>query len=182
MLKCTILIYRALILVISVLLFPSACNSQIESHEAILERDSPLDSTIAIIPYDTAYYWTFNKAQAVPLTDDDLKSIEAIIIDCVDDYNSDYDSIAGSLNAEYPWYTLKKENYIIELQKYKRQYVAVTNSDGHKMVWVNFFCDSFHDNWRESIIMFSDGGNCYFELRINLTTKQCYDFRVNGDA
>ena len=27
-----------------------------------------------------------------------------------------------------------------------------------------------------------DGGNCYFNFKINLTTKKFYDLRVNGEA
>ncbi|WP_125047632.1 hypothetical protein [Pontibacter arcticus] len=160
----------------------TACDVRNEVKKSISVEYSTLDSTIAVIPYDTAYYWIFKDAEAAHLTKDDFENIELVLNGCIKKYNSKYDSVANRLKIDYPWYKLKKEKYFIELKNYKRQYVAVTNSNGQKVVWANFFCHSFHDNWRESIVMFSDGGNCYFKLKINLATKECYELRVNGEA
>jgi hypothetical protein len=89
--------------------------------------------------------------------------------DCIEDYNNE-------LSSEYKQYAaidLTKE-------KYKRQYVAVTNKNGDKEVWINFLCQTYADDWKTSIKLVQDGGNCYFNLKINLTREKCYDLSVNG--
>ena len=35
---------------------------------------------------------------------------------------------------------------------------------------------------QKDLIFVNDGGNCYFNLKINLTTGQYYELMVNGDA
>jgi len=74
------------------------------------------------------------------------------------------------------------KDFVIDLKKYKRQYIAVINSKGEKEVWVNCFCDTWKKNWRKELIFVLDGGNCYFNLKINLTKGEYYDLMVNGDA
>jgi len=70
-------------------------------------------------------------------------------------------------------------------QKYKRQYIPVINSKGEKEIWVNCFCGGWNalnmDNKRE-VLSVMDGGNCYFNFKVNLKTKKWYNFMVNGAA
>jgi hypothetical protein len=59
----------------------------------------------------------------------------------------------------------------------------VTNKKGEKEVWVNCFCDTWNSNrWKTEILFVEDGGNCYFNFRINLATKKYHDLGVNGEA
>jgi hypothetical protein len=37
-------------------------------------------------------------------------------------------------------------------------------------------------DWRKELFDVMDGGNCFFELKINLTSGKYYDLNVNGDA
>jgi hypothetical protein len=87
------------------------------------------------------------------------------------DYNS---NLSDSLRAYYG----------IDFKKYdyKRQYVSIINSIGEKEVWINCFCDSFYKDWKKQILHVDDGGNCFFNLKVNLSTKKCYDIFVNGYA
>jgi hypothetical protein len=63
---------------------------------------------------------------------------------------------------------------------YRRQLVVAKNKFGEKEVWVNCFCGTGGDNWRNEIIVVFDGGSCYFNLKINLTTNKFYDLIING--
>jgi len=65
---------------------------------------------------------------------------------------------------------------------YNIQLVPVLNSIGQKEVWVNCLCSGTDDNWKKGITVVDDGGNCFFNLKINLTLKISYDFFVNGYA
>lgn len=67
-------------------------------------------------------------------------------------------------------------------KEYKRQYVPKINSSGQKEIFVNCFCTDFGLDWRKKIITVQDGGNCFFNFRINLKTKMYYNLSINGDA
>lgn len=130
------------------------------SREALLWEQQVDTSLIAVIPY-TGEWGTGGKNNTpASLTMDDMKKIEFLLQSCVS-RNKDVD--------------LKRE-------KYRRQYIAMTNDKGEKIVWINCFCGVDNDNWRNSIVMVHDGGSCYFNLKVNLTKGVYYDFWVNGYA
>lgn len=71
----------------------------------------------------------------------------------------------------------------LEQHKYYRQYVAAENSNGEKLVWINFFCESHYDPSHVTFILnVLDGGNCFFQVKVNLTQKDCYFYIENGEA
>ena len=73
------------------------------------------------------------------------------------------------------------EKIDLSAKKYYRQYVP-SITDGEKKVWANFFCGKPSPNWRTEILSTKDGGNCFFNLTINLTRKSYSFFMVNGEA
>ena len=77
-----------------------------------------------------------------------------------------------------------KNNFfaIRPLAVYRKQFVPVINRKGEKEVWVNCLCDDDDDDWKKGIIMVDDGGNCYFNLKINLTKKTFSQIMINGYA
>jgi hypothetical protein len=78
---------------------------------------------------------------------------------------------------------LKIDDYVIDLKRYYRQYIVVYNKRGEKEVWVNCFCNiQSIDYWRQKAVIVMGGGNCFFNVRINLTRKSYSDFMVNGLA
>lgn len=139
-------------------------------------------SVVAILPFDTSQYWVFKDSKPTDLTNDDLLKTEKILNNSINDYNPDQERQFKEINDKHPEYKLDKKNFTIDLTSYKRQYVAVINSKGEKEVWVNCFCNTWNKNWETNLIMVHDGGNCYFNLKINLTTGQYYELMVNGDA
>jgi hypothetical protein len=147
-------------------------NKQTNEKQVVFTVQPVDTSLIAIIPFENSREWLFDKSYSpTTLTQKDVEKIEMLLTSCVNDYNK-------KLSADY------KQYFSIDLikGKYKRQYVAVINKKGDKEVWVNCFCQTHNDNWRTSIIIVDDGGNCYFNLKINLTKEKCYDLIVNGLA
>jgi len=139
-------------------------------------------SVIAILPYDTTQYRVFENSKPTELTNDDLLKIETVLNKCIIDYNPEQERQFKEINDKHPEYKLDKNNFIIELERYRRQYVAVINTKGEKEVWINCFCGAGSQNWKTYLILVEDGGNCFFNLKINLTTGQYYELMVNGDA
>lgn len=121
-------------------------------------------SEFVILPFETTLNWVFKDSKPTELTNDDLLKIETIFNKCMNAYNLD------------------KNNLKIELGRYNRQYVAAENSKGKKEVWINCFCREWDINNRKQIVSVLDGGNCYFNLKINLTKGEYYELMVNGDA
>ena len=100
-----------------------------------------------------------------------LSLVCLLLILCVKSYNDSLDSTHRQLKID-----LNKYNY-------KKQLVAALNDKGQKEVWINCFCYAGSDDrWKTEIIYAKDGGNCFFNFKINLTTNQFYDLVVNGEA
>lgn len=80
---------------------------------------------------------------------------------------------------------LKKEVPDIskKLSTYKRQYVGLINQQGEKIVWVNFFAYDFDsEDWQQDLVIVDDGGDDFFNIKINIENKRCFDLIVNGVA
>ena len=139
-------------------------------------------SSIAIIPFDTTYHWLFKKSKPTELSTTELEQIETILLDCISEYNPAQKKQFDKISSKYPNQKFQLSNFVIELDNYKRQYVAVINENREKEIWINCFCNTWNQDWRKKLIEVEDGGNCYFQLKINLTKKIFYDFMVNGNA
>jgi len=75
---------------------------------------------------------------------------------------------------------LKLENYRIKnLWMYKVQYVGFVNEKGERNIWANYFCNTMDRDWKKEIVHIDGGGNCFFQVEINLDTKTVYNFMVN---
>jgi len=152
------------------------------------DQDKPADtfridtSKIAVLPYDTAYYFIKKGNKATALTNEDLKNIELILTRCINEYNPKQEIEFQEISKKYPDYEFDKIHFVIDMARYKRQYIATINAKGEKEVWVNCFCGFSHNYWRKSPVFVMDGGNCYFNLIINLSTGEYYDMMVNGVA
>jgi len=65
-----------------------------------------------------------------------------------------------------------------------KQCIAVIDSNGDKVVWVNLSCKGHGEptDYQYYIISVKDGGDCYLNLKINITRFKYYDLLINGDA
>jgi hypothetical protein len=159
---------------------PRKTENRAEQSNSI--KTSVDSSIISILPYDTTLYWIFKDCNKTELSTLELEDIENIIMKCIDEYNSEQEKQFTEINNVHPEYKFEKKDFIIDLKRYKRQYIAVTNKIGEKEVWINFFCETMKMNWKEDIVVVMDGGNCFFNLKINMTTKKYFDLTVNGAA
>ena len=88
-----------------------------------------------------------------------------------------------------------KRFIIRDFKKYYRQYVCYKDKNNDSIIYVNAFCqiptnhfDSAGINkikkfdWKNNFILMDDGGSCYWQIKINFTTKKYFDFMINGDA
>ena len=118
------------------------------------------DTNCAIIAYNPLYYGIFKDASAATLSAKELYTVDSIYAYCKNDHR----------------------NELISTAHYKRQYMVVLNKKGEKEVWVNCFCWNYGADWRNTIVSVDDGGNCFFNLKINLTKKEYYNFDINGNG
>jgi hypothetical protein len=127
---------------------------------------------IVIFGLDSTNNWMslFEGAEPASLDKKEITQIENLFIYCFNKSN-----IKDSSN----------QLHLIDrgLIEYKRQYIPYINKDGEKEVWINCFCSSFKDdkNWREKLVLVKDGGDCYFNLKINLDKNLCKDIVINGN-
>jgi len=122
-----------------------------------------------------------NRCKPAILTADDIDQIEKIIADTVKGYNNLIRKNNQNYNLGY--------SFINRPDNYYKQFITVSNLQGEKEVWVNCFCYNYlkangqdADYWKKGIIRVNDGGNCFFQLKINLTRNVLKEFNVNGLA
>ncbi|SRR5260221_7079052 len=145
------------------------CDQQSRNSE---QNDNPRyeavydTSKIAVIPFDTAMRSVFDYSyKKTSLTHQDFVEIDSLLNVCVIDYNN----------------SLPEEGKIdLTKRSYKKQLIAVKNANGEKEVWINCFCYSRDNRWKTLIKGVKDGGNCYFNFKVNLTLKKYYNLEVNG--
>ena len=112
----------------------------------------------------------------------EIDQVEPLIKKCIDKYNSQARKQFEKESKNNK--CIKLSWYIIDLREYERQYVPVTAPNGERILWINFFCGFNKSSNRKKmgIVFVNDGGNCFFNLKINLNKRICYDFIVNGEA
>jgi hypothetical protein len=152
---------------------------------------------IAILPYDTINCkWLFKDCSQAELTYEDFVTIESLLKECIAKYNVEEEVRFKEMCNKYPQYAPNIRCDSIEITRYWRQYIVVTNQQGEKETFINFFCNQPEDiiedgdeirfvpsdRWKSGLVIVEDGGSCYFQIKINLSTKKWYDFGVNGVA
>jgi hypothetical protein len=169
------MIKKLLLLIPALTQFLFGCNqTEIKKKKEINISTVKVDTTLlAIIPYDSTQHRLLQGNKPAMLTNEDLKRIEIILINCINDYNRHRRPYNGSSEA-----AAQK----LYLPIYKRQYIASFNTKGEKEIWVNCFCNSVEVDWKRTLVIVQDGGNCFFNLLINLTTGHCDHLIVNGLA
>jgi hypothetical protein len=137
-----------------------------------------------ILPFDKSVYTSLPEdCTQAALNNEDFANIERVLSFCVNKYNRSQTTVYRETAKKLPDQELKINDYVIDLKCYYRQYIVVYNKRGEKEVWVNCFCNiQSLNNWREKAVIVMGGGNCFFNVRINLTRKSFSDFMVNGLA
>jgi hypothetical protein len=147
-----------------------------------IRKKSPDSSTLkdqfshtadfAIIPLDSVGFGLFDSLHMpTELSVKELSTLDSLLKVFIDDS----EGVLSKDKVGHPKIDLSKHNY-------KKQYVPAITSNGQKKVWVNFLCSTSLFDWRHKIILVDDGGDCYFNVLINLSDKSYSYFIVNGKA
>jgi hypothetical protein len=141
-------------------------------------------SLIVILPYETSLFWICKDCKQAELTSQDLEDVEILLKKCIDEYNLGQEKQFNEIKSKYPEQKFDIKYFTIDLKRYKRQYFATTNKKGDKEVWINCLCDinSWNQDWKKELLIVKDGGNCYFNLIINLSKQKYSELSVNGEA
>ncbi len=89
---------------------------------------------------------------------------------------------------------ITNKSFIIrDIKKFYRQYACYLDKNNDSIVYINAFCKILNEHidsagiykikkfdWKHKWIFMEDGGSCYWQIKINITKKEYFDFRVNG--
>jgi c-di-AMP phosphodiesterase-like protein len=137
-----------------------------------------------IVKYDTSYYYIFPKTfVSTDLSDKEIVACENLLRLFIENYNVEAKKRFDEMTKQYPNVKFNVRDYTIELEDYGRQYMSVVSDKGEKMVYVNCFCDPKEFEYRDKeLVQVHDGGNCFFNFRVDLKNKTIFDFMENGVA
>ncbi len=80
-----------------------------------------------------------------------------------------------------------KQNF----KKYYRQYIPYINKNGDRIIEVNAFCkipeypvdgDIKSMDWEKKYVNIMDGGECYWQIKLNLDQMKYFDLNINSNA
>ena len=151
------MVFITILIVVSGQALKDKKNYKVKSKQDEFRFDT---SKIAFVEFEKTWYNPFdNKCKKAKLTQKDLNRIDRLFNNCA-----------------------KRNNINLKKNNYRSQIIAVTNSRGEKEVWINCFCETHGIDWKTKLILVSDGGDCYFNLKINLKKNICYNLIINGEA
>ncbi len=176
-------------LIIIILISLTACNGQTKRTDHTDKERTEIssfqvqDSTYVILDFKSDWHWIFKDAKPTTLTKNELSEIEKIIEQAVKENNEQQLEKLEMHNREYPDNRWTETGFELKTSGFKRQYVPVINKNGQKEIWINFFCDDWGSkNWKSKLMEVNDGGNCYFNLKVNLETGTYSELYINGYA
>lgn len=117
-----------------------------------------------ILSLDTSRYTIIIKDTLVSVKNEEIERIHSLCKTIIDSLNNQNNQIK------------------IDVTRYKFQIIPLKSSLGQSTFWVNAFCSDENFTWKTEILGVEDGGNCYFNSHVNLTTSIYYDLIVNGEA
>ncbi len=174
------------ILTISLIVFFTSCQNRAKTDN---QTDSNTefavaDSLYAVVEYKREMSHPFETGEPTDLNVEELKTVEEILDRAVNENNQIQKETLQKQNAENPENKWTETGFELETENYYRQYIPIINEKGEKEVWVNLSCVEFHDeNWKDELLLpVEDGGNCYFNVKVNLTQKSYSDLRINSHA
>ncbi len=132
----------------------------------------------AFVPFDSPVFWLEGDHNAWKPTREQVEAAECILKEKLMD---DAHRWSHVLDSSYTIEDHSSAKGRIEIYWHYRQYSGATNDRGDRLVCINAFCDP-NANWRRDLVWVLDGGDCYWQAVINLTTRRVEVFEVNGDA
>ena len=131
---------------------------------------------------------TLETQHIFPSTYTSTDLIEGEIIKCekllksyILDYNKEAIMRFDLIKKKYPNQRFYSKDFTIELKDYGRQYIAALSDKGDKVVYVNCYCNPAEFSYRDKeLVDVDDGGNCYFDFKVDLNKNEIFDFATNG--
>jgi hypothetical protein len=148
----------------------------------------PIDTSLFTILRPDTNIDEFKSAVENPqfkIDNKDIEKIEFLLSDAVKSYNkNDSKAKFEEWKKSYDTTGAKWEHFLIDLKKYKRQYIPFTTSRGQKIVYVNCFREDddkmfASPEWRKHIVIAEGGGMSYFHLKVSLDDINYFDFSIN---
>ncbi len=179
---------KNLILFFTIIITLNSCgqNKSISQSTKAGNHHSLVDTMlIAVIPYDTSFHYltSFKGYKAADVNESDIHIIDSLLNLAISNYNVSQRNNIKLPELAHPNDSIISSDILIDLQKYKRQYIVALNNNGEKLVWINCFCEGEIDNiTRKYPYVVMDGGKCYFNIMINITKKKYFNLMVNGEA
>lgn len=68
------------------------------------------------------------------------------------------------------------------LENYFRQYIPYIDKNGDRIVYINAACHKEDKKWETSLLVVRDGGDCYWQVKVNVDKKVMYEFGINSIA
>ena len=173
-----VLIFTIVIVVLA------SCSQERRANNEFVDK-LVLDSlNINVLKYDSSYKYIFPEAMEIAdLTREEITECELLLKAYIANYNVQAKKRFEEISKNHPGLKFSLDNFTIELKNYGRQYVAAINNDGEKVVYVNCFCHPSEFDYRDKeLVQVEDGGNCFFNFKVDIKRKRIFDFRENGAA
>jgi hypothetical protein len=148
-------------------------------------QDFTLDSLdFSILKYDTSYHYIFPSTfEAIDLSSEEIIECEKLLRNYVLNYNAEATKRFEEMTKKYPAVKFDIKEFTLDLEEYGRQYMAGLSIEGNKIVYVNCFCHPEEFEYRnQELVDVCDGGNCFFNFKVDLKKRKVFDFRENGVA
>jgi hypothetical protein len=119
---------------------------------------------VSVFTYMPAFYHNvFPIATQYDLSDEEIVKVDSLVKLCILE---------------------NKDLLTLHFESFNRQYVAVINQHGEKEVWINCECKYKYpsNGYKYHLIYVADGGDCYFQLLVNLDKQEYHSLTVNGEA
>ena len=133
-------------------------------------------SILKLFDWDTSKYEFPENSDPLPLDQEDIAIADSILSVAVDSFNKDKSpGLYKSFDKRIPI-----DIFIIDLKKYKRQYLPYRDVNGQKIISIYAFCDKY-SSWQTKV--YSGrlyGGICYLQLKVNLSEKTFDYLKIGG--
>jgi hypothetical protein len=112
--------------------------------------------------FNSKFYDCFKEnVKPYDLSEKEINELEMLLIKCIEE---------------------NKRKMTRPITEYQKQLIAVKNLQGEIEVWVNCNCKEKNEEFQYSILDYNDGGDCHFNLKINLSKNTYSELYINGEA
>jgi len=121
--------------------------------------------------------------KSAELSNNEVEILKHILLIAISENNIDQLLAIRDYNKKNQLEKKAETGFELSLDNMDIQLVPYFNTKGEKLVWVNVFCrDEIFTYWKQEIVVVEDGGNCHYNLKINLNKSTYKELYINGYA